>query len=104
MDDTRFWAPLLTANRFYNTVMAIALVALIVLLINGLREHALAGVAPLVLFLLAGLVVNVCVNAGLVMTADRFGTKTAWLVPFCALLMIQRRWWTSRGKDDAPAP
>ncbi len=104
MDDARFWAPLVNANHLYNVVMVIALLALLAQLAIGLRGSHIQGITPLVVFLLAGLVVNVCVNAGLVMTADRFGTKTAWLIPYCALVLALRQQLTSRRKSNEPAP
>ena len=88
MGGTRFQEPLIAANVFYSTVMVLSLTALTVLWVVKRKALATGTVSPLVGYLLLGMVLNVCVNAGLVMVADRFGTKTAWIVPFCALVLL----------------
>ncbi len=88
MDGPRFQRPLVAMNHFYRAVMSIAVVVTVVLLARAGKTALVMGAQRLVLFLLIGLVFNVCINAGLVMVADRFGTKTAWLIPFAALLLV----------------
>lgn len=88
MGGTRFQEPLIVANTFYNTVMVLALATLTVFWAFQRKTLATGSASRLIGFLLLGMVLNLCVNAGLVMVADRFGTKTAWIVPFCALLML----------------
>ena len=87
MSGARFQAPLVAANHFYDAVMMISLVVTVALFVRRGSSPMLTASKRLGLFLLTGLVLNVCINAGLVMVADRFGTKTAWLLPFTAMLL-----------------
>ena len=88
MSRTRFQGPLVSANRFYGAVMIACLCIAVPLFLMHGRLRIPSDSIWLTLFLLSGLMVNVCVNAGLVMVADRFGTKTAWLLPFTAILLV----------------
>ncbi len=78
-----FHGPLMFANRGYIMVMSFSLV--VVLIMTFMLRMCSPSSLALIWFLLFGLILNVCINAGLVMVADRFGTKTAWLLPFAAI-------------------
>lgn len=88
MGAIRFQGPLIAMNQFYDVVMIISL--LMLLGIPFIRHERVLPrrIVLFAAFLLTGLVLNVCINAGLVMVADRFGTKTAWLLPFTAFLLF----------------
>ncbi len=84
-----FQGPLRTANWFYNFMMLAGLLVVGVIRIffwSRLRNKPYMG--PFILFLLIGFVVTASSNASLVMVADRFGTKLAWIVPFIALVLL----------------
>lgn len=70
-------------NQVLNIIMVISL--LMLLLLWAFSRRSLVKHPHLLLmtvFLLGALAINTTVNASLVMVADRFGTKLAWLVPF----------------------
>jgi len=60
------------------------------LLIRRIRSTTTDGklATTIALVLLLANVINALVNAGTVMVADRFGTKVAWMIPFCCTLLI----------------
>lgn len=102
MGGARFQGPLTAVNRSYHVVMVIALIAVLALFFTRSRFAVPDGVIFLCAFLLAGLMLNVSINAGLVMVADRFGTKTAWLLPFSALVLGMRLWPNTSERSFTP--
>lgn len=97
-----FHGPLTLANRGYSIAMVLSLAAVnIMTFFVGKRS---TRTLVLIWFLLCGLVLNVCINAGLVMVADRFGTKTAWLLPFAAIAMAVSAFTYRRSMIASPHP
>ncbi len=89
MDNKRFQEPLITINRIQFIIMWLGLLAIITLC--AFRWTALRSIPHILLFavfLLFGYFMNTAVNASLVMVADRFGTKLAWVVPFIAIALF----------------
>lgn len=97
-----FHGPLTLANRLYSSATAFALV--VVLIMTFLVKKRNTGSFALIWFLLFGLVLNVCINAGLVMVADRFGTKTAWLLPFAAITLAVSSFSFGRAMTEPTRP
>ena len=89
MDLDPFYASMLAFNRWYDVMMALALAALLLALAVKYRWFkARPLLVVLLVFLLGAYVLNAGVNAGLVMVADRFGTKMAWSIPFLIFTVI----------------
>lgn len=99
MQGTSFQQPLTTWNRMLNAIMVLALVGLLAAWWRHGRLLRKAGqMRKATLFLVAAVVINATMNASLVMVADRFGAKLAWLIPF---LCITTWMYTLRGRAQA---
>lgn len=89
MGGTRFHQPLIAWNQVLNFIVALGLLVLV--LVWTFARQTL-NMKPylllLTVFLLGAIVINSTINASLVMVADRFGTKLAWMVPFLAITTL----------------
>ncbi|MBS1546506.1 MAG: hypothetical protein JST38_08985 [Bacteroidetes bacterium] len=86
MNADEFRNPVNAWNLVLNFVMACSAIALSLLWIanrDSLARNSL--LKSLTLFLVGAMLINSAVNASLVMVADRFGAKLAWLVPFLTI-------------------
>ncbi len=89
MDGPKFRNPVEAWNRVLNFVMACSTLAIVLLWI--IKRKSLASNSMLLeisIFMVGALLINSAINASLVMVADRFGAKLAWLVPFLAITTI----------------
>jgi hypothetical protein len=89
MQGAAFQGPLRTANRFYTIILLAGIVVIgVVRFFFWSRLRTAPQLGWFMGFLLIGYVVTSSANASLVMVADRFGTKLAWIVPFLALVLL----------------
>jgi hypothetical protein len=89
MDGKRFRGPVVLLGRYHGLVMVVALLVLAFSWIFFRHQlQAIPHLSTATLFLIGALIINAAINASLVMVADRFGTKLAWLVPFLAVTSI----------------
>ncbi|MBK9420334.1 MAG: hypothetical protein IPN44_04690 [Flavobacteriales bacterium] len=85
MDPAQFNVAVSLLVPFHELVMCLALLVLALSWIfYRIRLQSLSDLSSASLFLISSILVNVAINASLVMVADRFGTKLAWAVPFLA--------------------
>lgn len=92
----QFDRPVALMNLFGSIIMIFSLIALGTFW-SFFRRSLTTGpyLTSATIFLISALIVNAGINASLVMVADRFGTKLAWLIPFLAIasfvsIMIDR--------------
>lgn len=90
MNENQFQAPLILANGFYRLVFWASLLALVPLSLYRLRKAWMRGEINFIVPLLLPLcfIINAAVNSSLVMVADRFGTKMAWVNTLCVFLLL----------------
>jgi hypothetical protein len=89
MDKEGFMGSMVLFNAWYDWVMALCLLAIIILSFYWRRSIGDRSTLSIALvYLLIAYVLNAAVNAGLVMVADRFGTKMAWCIPFLLMVVI----------------
>ncbi len=86
MDGDEFRGPMLLLNGFYSIVMVLSLLSLgASWLFFRQQVRSTPYLVSAIIFLISAIIVNAAINASLVMVADRFGTKLAWLAPFLAI-------------------
>ncbi|MEO7081148.1 MAG: hypothetical protein ABIY71_06445 [Flavobacteriales bacterium] len=96
MGGEQFRGPVLLINWFHSIAMILSLFALGAFwLFFRLPGRSNPYFTSATIFLISTMIINAGINASLVMVADRFGTKLAWLLPFLAitsfaLIMINR--------------
>lgn len=91
MNAPEFRGPVDAWNPVLNFIMGLSFLFLIVLWI--IKRKMLARnplMQNMTIFLAFALLINSTVNASLVMVADRFGAKLAWMVPFLAITLVMK--------------
>lgn len=86
MEGDQFRGPALLLSRIHSVVMALSLLLLGAFwLYFRLPAQATPHLTTATVFLISAVTVNAAINASLVMVADRFGTKLAWMILFLVI-------------------
>ncbi len=89
MSGEQFRGPVLLMSRFQSIVMVLSLLVLGAFwLFFRLPARSTPYLTSATIFLISAMIINAGINASLVMVADRFGTKLAWVIPFLAITSV----------------